>query len=388
MSAIKENNPRCYGCGACESICPKKAITLVPDYETFLYPRIDQKKCVQCGLCEKTCPLNYDAFFPYQSVQSFAGIHRFSEVVYNSSSGGAFTALYEVYIQKGYKIYGVRYDENLNVVFGSALSEEECARFRKSKYVQSDYNDCYSNVSKDLQDGLKVLFSGTSCQCAALSKYLDTKRISDSNLVMVNVLCHGVPSQTIFHSYLESMEKAESSKIIQYTFKNKKTNSDAVNTRTAYVQFDNGHEYIRTSKDDAFLRGYYRRLFYRPSCYSCQFARKDRISDITIADAWNIEKINEKMNPAEGVSLILFNTEKSKEIIRDIKDKMKLEQVGLDWVFSSQDLFIRPTAIHKNRERFFKEWHEYGIEKAVFRCTKTPWTDKIIHFLKKKVGKR
>ena len=47
----------CCGCTACASSCPKSAITMVPDEEGFLYPKIDMRRCIECGACERACPI-------------------------------------------------------------------------------------------------------------------------------------------------------------------------------------------------------------------------------------------------------------------------------------------------------------------------------------------
>ena len=59
MEKITENK-KCYGCTACYSICPKKAIEMVEDEKGFKHPVINNKKCINCGLCKKNCPANYD----------------------------------------------------------------------------------------------------------------------------------------------------------------------------------------------------------------------------------------------------------------------------------------------------------------------------------------
>lgn len=46
----------CCGCSACYSICPNKAIKLIPDKEGFLYPVVDKEKCVSCFACIRVCP--------------------------------------------------------------------------------------------------------------------------------------------------------------------------------------------------------------------------------------------------------------------------------------------------------------------------------------------
>lgn len=40
----------CTGCSACFSICPRHAVTLIPDQEGFLHPQIDQDLCIDCDL--------------------------------------------------------------------------------------------------------------------------------------------------------------------------------------------------------------------------------------------------------------------------------------------------------------------------------------------------
>ena len=346
---------------------------MVEDAETFIYPKINKILCINCNLCEKVCPLNFKDFISYSDVRAYVGTYRSKEVIYESSSGGAFTAIYETLIDKGYIVYGVRYDENLKVIHDSARTLEECKSFRKSKYVQSNTNGCFEKIASDLKSGSKVLFSGVSCQCAALDSYLKTKRINSDNLITVNLLCHGVPSQRMFDEYKkaeEEEEEEEASMFFQFRFKNKMAQESLVNSRTAYAEFKNGHHYIRTIADDAFLRGYYKRLFYRPACAVCPFTRKERITDFTIADAWGIEKIYKEYNTLEGVSLLLLNTKKAFDNFDKIQEKMELREVSAEWALNSQGLFSKPTTMHPNRDKFFNLWRKVGFKKAVFISTK------------------
>ena len=369
--AVKEFNKECCGCAACVDVCPKDAISMREDQETFRYPVVDHDKCVNCGLCEKVCPLNFSDFQSCNSVDSYVGKYKSEKVVYNSSSGGAFTALYQTLIRAGYVVYGAQYFDHLKVAHGRAETEQACEKFRKSKYVQSDTEGCFQSVEHDLREGKSVCFSGVSCQCAALISYLDTRKVNRDNLVTVNTLCHGVPSQSIFDRYIEEEEKKEAARMLLFQFRNKEADRDKVDSRTASVKFSNGHRYIRTRGNDSFLRGYYFRLFYRPSCAVCHFARKERLTDITIADAWGIEKIKPEYKAGEGLSLILFNTEKSQEYLNSVESLMDLEKIPPAWALTSQDVFSTPTVMHKNRDKFFELWQKKSFRKAVFSCTPT-----------------
>ena len=57
---VRQNKTECTGCGACVSICPRKAITMQHDEEGFLYPVVDQALCISCDLCEKRCPVGHE----------------------------------------------------------------------------------------------------------------------------------------------------------------------------------------------------------------------------------------------------------------------------------------------------------------------------------------
>lgn len=58
MNNINEikNSQLCYGCGTCNVVCNKDAITMQYDNIGRLQPIIDDAKCVNCGLCSKICP--------------------------------------------------------------------------------------------------------------------------------------------------------------------------------------------------------------------------------------------------------------------------------------------------------------------------------------------
>lgn len=387
MYLLDNNKENCCGCLVCADICPKACITFKTDSEGFIYPCIDREVCINCHLCEKVCPvLEGTTEFNDSKDEVLVGTYDADEVIYNSSSGGAFTAIYEEFIKNGYIVYGVMFDGNLKVKHGFAITLGECEKFRKSKYVQSDPDHCYVKIYDQLKNGEKVLFSGTPCQCAALNNYLALKKADTTSLVVIDLLCHGVPCQDLFDRYIAELEEKEGTKVASYQFRNKVPVNDIVNSRTAKISFSNGNVSIINMKKDPFLKGYYHRLFYRPSCGKCVFTKTSRPSDITIGDAWGVSKIYAQFTSTTGTSAIIVNTEKGNAIANNLENRMILKETSLDWLVKNNSVLKKPTVFHKNRNKFFKLLKNCSFEKAVNKTVKTTLIRRVAQKVKKMVN--
>lgn len=163
-----DDKKQCCGCTACESICPKKAIKMLPDNEGFLYPHVDKTLCVECGLCEKTCPII--APIKHNGIPEARIVrNNNSDIVFDSTSGGAFSAIAATLMQeKKAIIFGACYDEKLQVIHRGIDNESDLRIFRGSKFVQSSISGCFEEIKQLLKSGQVVLFSGTPCQVAGL----------------------------------------------------------------------------------------------------------------------------------------------------------------------------------------------------------------------------
>lgn len=371
MYLVSHKAEECCGCGACVEICPRKCIKMTQDREGFAVPVVRTEACANCGLCKSVCPNECKEFSSVENIRAYVGTNE-EEIVYKSASGGAFTAIYECCISKGYIVYGAKFDENLKVVHRSAQSASACESFRKSKYVQSDMCGCYREIAAYLKQGRSVLFSGTPCQCAALSGYLHAAKAETKNLYLISILCHGVPNQALFDSYIQELSAAqkELGGVQGYTFKSKEPIHGKVNSRSAQVTFANGDTVCVDRTTDPYLNAYYSRLFLRPSCGSCLFARSERVSDVTIADAWGIEKILPSFDPLKGVSLVLTHSEKGEALLAAMRQQMELQEIDAQWALKSQALFHKPTWMHENRKKFFLLWEKgkgfsFSVQKAL-----------------------
>lgn len=219
---IKIKDPAdCCGCTACASICTHDAITMQPDALGFLYPEVDADKCVECGLCEKVCAFNdnYDKSLNLPVPEAYAARHKDMNEIMKSRSGAAFVAISDYILEQGGVVYGAGYKDHFRVAHKRAITKEQRDEFRGSKYVQSDLTGIFRRVKQDLKDGYTVLFSGTPCQTSGLNNYVGRK-LRD-NLVLIDIVCHGVPGPYIWRDYLTYLEKKHSDTIVMVNFRDK-----------------------------------------------------------------------------------------------------------------------------------------------------------------------
>lgn len=331
------NKQDCCGCHACASVCAKRSITMQEDNEGFLYPVVDANTCTDCGLCEKVCPvINQDK--PRKPLKVYAAKNRNEEIRRQSSSGGIFTPLAEAVIRDGGVVFGAKFDKDWNVVHAWTDTIEGIADFRGSKYVQSTIGDTYREAREFLKQGRKVLFSGTPCQISGLRKFL---RKGYDNLLIVDVVCHGVPSPLVWRKYLEeTMERLRAERdagkntvssslmdlpvITAISFRDKTHGwkkfgfrlryaaSKAAGNSVSISSNDEDSTFLQPFLKNVFMKGFLKNLYLRPSCYACAARSGKSGSDISIADFWGVQNYYPEFDDDKGIGLVLVNTDKGR----------------------------------------------------------------------------
>ena len=132
---------KCCGCNACGDICPHQAITFKTDIEGFWYPEVDRDKCVDCGLCDRVCPELHISDLKKNDypkpVRTIAAVNKNMQIRWDSTSGGAFSALAdEMYRQGGY-VSGAIYNDDFSVRNYISNNSEDLIKLRSSKYLQN-----------------------------------------------------------------------------------------------------------------------------------------------------------------------------------------------------------------------------------------------------------
>ena len=344
----------CCGCTACESVCNQKAIKMTLDTLGFLYPNVDKSKCTDFGLCEKVCAFNdtYDISHLNIDTRCFAARLKDVNMLRFSRSGGVFVALSDIILNSGGVVYGAGYAQHFVVVHKRATTQIERNEFRGSKYVQSDMRGVFQQVKEDLRNGRTVLFSGTPCQIAGLSSYIG-KRLRN-NLILVDIICHAVPSPYIWRDYLAYMEEKYKSKVIKIEFRDKSIGWCQPHLESFFME--NGE----THKDFLLRHLFYEGLCTRPSCSECHYTNLNRPSDITIGDYWGFEKTVPEMNrDNKGVSIVLCNTSKGLGLFNQCKEKLIVTEVSK--TDAMQHNLHSPSPIHHSHVRFAEDYKNKGF---------------------------
>lgn len=346
---------------------------MAQDEEGFLYPQKQKDSCIVCGLCESVCPTIHKKKIDHKNEDNlprvFMAINKDEMIVHNSASGGVFTALANAYCKENdnFVIFGSQFNDELKVIHSCVQSLVEIEKYRKSKYVQSDIGDSFIKTEDYLKAKKKVLFTGTPCQIAGLRLYL---RKEYENLVCADLICHGVPSQKIFDKYIEFIETKYKGKVKSYNFREKITNRGGWNSRNVKINFAKRKPLIMNSIKDKYLKGFHSGLYYRPSCYECKYANPERISDMTMADFWGVEKLYPGKDVHKGVSVLIINSKKAGILLKNINKYMQLSEIDFDFFveFKSKSQFVRPTRLNPKRQQFFDVLNKKRFDKAVDNC--------------------
>lgn len=346
MKTVCELN-QCAGCMACVDICPKGAITIEDNLAAY-NAVIDENKCIGCNACHKACQSNHPAklLAPIKWYQGWAEI---PDVRKHCSSGGMATAISQAFIKSGGVVCSCTF-HNGEFIFEFAERIEDLKKFAGSKYVKSNPKSIYKSVKEYLRSGREVLFIGLPCQVSALKNFVGTQY--ESRLFTADLICHGTPSPKLLEMFLNQYGHTLSElRDIQFRVKAK------------FMVYGDYKGIITNGVSDKYSIAFLNSLTYTENCYSCQYACKDRVSDLTLGDSWGSELPMDEQK--KGVSLVLCQTEKGNRLLQ--MADIHLENVDIEKAVANNHQLSHPSVMPKGRKKFYREIPKKRFNSLVFR---------------------
>ena len=357
MSIKITDKTLCCGCEACVQACAHNAISMKEDNEGFRYPEVDATLCVECSLCEKVCQYNDMPPKYTEEKYVFGGYIANPEVRFESTSGGAFSAIVDAFCDEKYVVFGAEAKE-IDVFHSYIESKAELSKFRKSKYSQSIIGDTYKQVKAFLKEGKKVLFSGTPCQIAGLRCYLG--KTNQDNLLTVEVICEGVPSPLYVRKWDKHFRTCYGCGIanIDYRYTGKALFQEGKwDFQQLKIDYKGKKKsFVKDRWFNPFWSIWLNHLMSRPSCYKCRFTTAERGSDISLGDLWGVHLYCPELYGSNGgSSLVVCNTEKGKTVVENAQKLMYGHELAFEDALRYQSPMRKCISENPSRERFMND---------------------------------
>lgn len=348
----------CALCGACINACPVDAITLSKPYLDFCYPDIDVNRCIHCNECEKACPILGEKSKPEDGFPiAFAARSKDDSVRMRSSSGGIFYELASYILAEGGYICGAVFDEDFHVRHIVSNTQKDLRRMMGSKYAQSDMGFCYRQIKALLDEGEKVLFTGCPCQTAGLRAFLGRDY---PELVMAELICHGIPSDQMLQAYISLREKQYGAKLKSMEFRNK---DKGWHNSSVRMEFENGKTYQEAMTQDTYMQGYFRCITLRESCFSCRFRNYASGGDLIIGDFWGAEIEAPDIDDNKGISAVIVASKKGNAFLKSIP--LPCYPVEIETILRYNQGLVSSFRVGAQRTEFYEYAAKYSLEKAI-----------------------
>lgn len=317
-----------------------------------LVPSVDRSKCNGCGLCGRMCPQleAVELLYPDGCYAAWAIDPSDRK---GSSSGGIGHLLALGELERGGVVIGCAMGRDGRARHIVVDSTDGLSRLRGSKYVQSDASGALAEARRLLADDREVLFVGTPCQVAAMRNLAGGR---SEKLYSVDLICHGAPPARYLIEHLR-----DATGLAEFDS----------------VTFRDGPNYVLRAQSDGFERcrgalgkDPYVTAFmcgdiFRESCYSCRYARSERVGDLTIGDFWGLDRSTLGNRPPQAVSVVLQNTDRGAELVRRLNGLAVLKARDPQEAVAGNDQLREPSRGTGRRDAFRRNIASTEFDAAV-----------------------
>ena len=356
----------CCGCGACLSSCPVKCINLHEGREGFWIATVNDS-CIHCGKCLSVCSQQFRPDDCKRPLTAYMAFNKDDSICNVSTSGGVFSAISRYFIDNGGAVYGAVFDETFRVHHMRATHFEEIGRLRGTRYVQSNAFESFPMIHKDLEQGKKVLFVGTPCQIYALNVYLGT---TYQNLFTADLICHGVPSPTLFRGYLRFLQRKHHGTITEYHFRSEEhANSIISYISKVRLKKTNGKEetMFLDGDEDPYIISFLSNRLQCKACFQCRFTSLDRQGDLTMGDYWGYSEAHPEYASKQGVSLVLVNSAKGAALLKTCADTLCMIDTNEEEYLKRNHHLQAPPNMSEDRDRLYAAFTKKGFNRSFYR---------------------
>ena len=355
------NQRLCTGCSACVNACPVKCIEMEENADGFHFPVImDKSACISCGTCREVCPVQRNIGEEAEEPKAYAAFSKDEDLRMRSSSGGIFSELAAEVLKLGGAVYGAAYNENFEINHLCVEKQEDLWKLRGAKYAESKLGDIFSKTEETLREGKKVLFTGTPCQIAGLKSFL---RKEYDNLLLVDFICHGVPSPMVWREYIKYRAKIDADDLMPIEINLREKSSGWSRYQYSnYFKYPTGEEYCEVSTNSAYMKLFTEDYINRESCANCKFKGYSRCSDITLGDFWGIWDVDPEMDDNRGTSVVLVQSERGQKFCKQIKERIRFKAVQLDKVSEQNPSLLVSSKKKDEREAVLEKIRVEGFE--------------------------
>lgn len=218
-----------------------------------------------------------------------------------------------------------------------------------------------------------VLFSGCPCQCSAIKAYLNQKKYT-GKLFLIDFICHGILSKTLFQEYLFDLQSKKRSFVKEFNFRSKQYGwIDSGPT----IAFESGKKCTWPLYEDTYMQGYFQGLCMRESCYTCQYKNFHSGSDLTMGDFWGAEVIIPKFYDDDGVSLCCIQTDVGVELFNCAQKELEVQSVSLETITKYNKGLVSPFKKGEKNQEFYQLADKKGYYSALKEITRISMLEKI-----------
>jgi len=313
MSHVGKLGFKCIGCGACESICPKKCVEVFEVGRKGLRAFVVEEQCASCGLCLEVCPIE-DLKIPddlERAKKVYRGYSRNKDIYLNSASGGGVSSLLWAMFDENLidAALVAHYDEYLHIYGDFITSKEEVLT-----YSGSFYQTCKQLVNlKNIRQYRSVAVVGLPCHISAFKKYADKFGINNV-YITISLFCTVGRMREGLKDFLRDRKEEI---LLQTKAKRYKSRFGEKRDGTIFVEtLDGSRLDFSYFEYSAFVSH-----FYTPDgCLNCRklFGLH---ADISVGDDWGI--VSDKK-----IFLMSINSDKGFNVLNKCSSLLELQDLG------------------------------------------------------------